>query len=210
MKARPTISALGVVSRHLPPNQPSTYNCSGAVSLSRDCTKPFQLIGVSMRDLRRVSFVSVILMVTAVLGAACGGGQEPTATSTPPLSDSGGVTVEIASVGEEQNFDKARLVVGAGDEVVLRFENVSKTLQHNWVLVRPDSKDTVAIAGLKAGPGNGWIPQGDDRVIAYTGLLDPGDTQVIRFPAPALGTYQFVCTYPGHSATMFGSFDVTP
>ena len=47
-------------------------------------------------------------------------------------------------------------------------------------------------------------------VLVNTDLLDPGATGEIKFEAPAAGTYQFVCTFPGHGATMFGDFVVTP
>ena len=87
-------------------------------------------------------------------------------------------------------------------------DNNSATLEHNWVLVEVGSKDQVATAGLRAGAGNGWIPQGDDRVLVHTTLLAPGESEEIRFAAPAVGTYQFLCTFPGHGATMFGSFEV--
>ena len=49
---------------------------------------------------------------------------------------------------------------------------------------------------------------GDDRVIAQIGLLDPGEGNEIRFVAPGVGLYQFVCTFPGHNITMFGEFNV--
>ncbi|MQG65022.1 MAG: azurin, partial [SAR202 cluster bacterium] len=39
-------------------------------------------------------------------------------------------------------------------------------------------------------------------------LLDPGASGEVTFTAPASGTYQFVCTFPGHNFTMFGDFIV--
>ena len=67
-----------------------------------------------------------------------------------------------------------------------------------------------AAAGTAAGPGAAWIPAGDDRVLAKSGLLDPGATEDVSFTVPAVGTYQFVCTFPGHNFTMFGDFVATP
>ena len=46
----------------------------------------------------------------------------------------------------------------------------------------------------------------DDRIIAHTKLLNPGETDSIKFPGQVAGIYEFVCTFPGHSATMFGEF----
>ena len=67
-------------------------------------------------------------------------------------------------------------------------------------------KDEVAAAGAQAGPDNSYIPPGDDRIIAHTGLLGPGESEEVQFKGPIAGIYQFVCTFPGHSATMFGEF----
>ena len=68
----------------------------------------------------------------------------------------------------------------------------------------------MASDGTAAGTGNDWLKPDDPRVIANTALLDPGATGEVRFTAPAAGTYQFVCTFPGHSPTMFGDFQVSP
>ena len=70
------------------------------------------------------------------------------------------------------------------------------------------TKDAVSTDGTVAGPDNNWVTPGDSRVIANTILAGPGETQDVSFPAPAPGTYQFVCTFPGHNFTMFGDFVV--
>ena len=72
--------------------------------------------------------------------------------------------------------------------------------------MKTGTKDEVAAAAVEAGAANSWIPPDDDRIIAHTSLLDPGEIEEIIFTAPLVGTYQFFCTFPGHSATMFGDF----
>ncbi len=128
--------------------------------------------------------------------------------SDPTVSDDA-VPLSISVEGDALEFNKSSLSVSAGSEVALTFENVSSAFQHNWVLVPDGAKDEVSIAGTTAGPANGWVSPGDERVLAKTTLLDPGQSGVASFPAPPAGTYQFVCTFPGHNATMFGSFEVT-
>ena len=126
-------------------------------------------------------------------------------------SDSSSVsepTMSVKTVGDNLQFDIDNLTATTGAEVVLAFDNTATTQQHNWVLVENGSKDEIASAGLSAGPGNSWIPE-DSRVIASTILLNPGESGAATFVAPAVGTYQFVCTFPGHSPTMFGTFEVT-
>lgn len=113
----------------------------------------------------------------------------------------------ISTVGDELRFDLTQLKETAHFTVRVTFTNVSTVDQHNWVLVKPGTRDEVAAAAIKAGAANSWIPPGDDRIIAHSGLLDPGESEEISFTAPSVGTYQFLCTLPGHSATMFGDFE---
>ncbi len=88
--------------------------------------------------------------------------------------------------------------------MTVTFTNASTINQHNWVLVQPGAKDAVAAAGVEAGEDNSWVKPDDDRVIAHTKLLGPGESEVIKFTGQIAGIYQFVCTFPGDSATMFG------
>ena len=112
--------------------------------------------------------------------------------------------------GDTLQFDQNKIKVAAGAEVVLCFSNESSLSQHNWVLVPDGTKDDVAQRGMAAGPDNDWVQPGDPHVIAHTTLVGPGGTGEARFTAPSSGTYQFVCTFPGHNFTMFGEFIVTP
>ena len=89
--------------------------------------------------------------------------------------------------------------------MTVTFTNASTINQHNWVLVQPGAKDAAA-AGVEAREANPWVKPDDDRVIAHTKLLGPGESDEIKFTGQIVGIYQFVCTFPGHSATMFGEF----
>jgi cytochrome c oxidase subunit 4 len=117
--------------------------------------------------------------------------------------------LHLGVVGDSFEFDTTSSQVSADSEVVLTLDNTSTLNQHNWVLVEAGTKDEVANAGAVAGPVNDWIPPDDPRVLFHTGLLDPGSSEEIRFTA-APGSYQFVCTFPGHNVTMFGDFEVVP
>ena len=57
---------------------------------------------------------------------------------------------------------------------------------------------------------SGWVQPADPDVVAHTALVKPGEEGEVRFTAPPSGTYQFVCTFPGHNFAMFGDFVVTP
>jgi azurin len=132
------------------------------------------------------------------------------ATTAPePAGGSGAaVGIEIGTDGEALKFSEAALSASSGSSVTVTFNNGSAVNQHNWVLVQNGTKDAVAADGTNAGPTAGWVKPGDERVVATSKLLNPGESEAITFTAPAAGTYQFVCTFPGHNFTMFGDFTV--
>ena len=121
---------------------------------------------------------------------------EPTTPPPPPCEDP---NLEISVKGDALQFDKDRLEVAAGSEVVLCFSNGSRLSQHNWVMVRSGTKDDVALRGLEAGPNHDWVQPEDPDVIAHTRLVNPGERGEVRFTVPPAGSYQFVCTFPGHA-----------
>lgn len=85
----------------------------------------------------------------------------------------------------------------------------AQQMGHNWVLVDGDWQ-SVAQAGMSAGPGNDYVPQGDERVIAATEIVGGGESTTVTFDVSELGAgeYSFVCTFPGHAAAMNGTFIV--
>jgi azurin len=126
-----------------------------------------------------------------------------------PAGESGAAaSMEIGTNGDALEFSASSLSAASGSSVTLTFTNGSSVNQHNWVLVQNGTKDAVATDGTSAGPGADWIKAGDERVVASSKLLDPGASEQVTFTAPAAGTYQFVCTFPGHNFTMFGDFEV--
>ncbi len=169
---------------------------------------------------RSTSILLLLFVTTMVLLTACGAAApEPasqsaleidtaTKASGPSISEqkSKRGRPHISTVGDEIRFDRDKLKQTALFKVRLTFTNASAVNQHNWVLVKKGTQDEVAAAAVDAGAANSWIPPNDDRILAHTGLLDPGETEEITFTALLVGTSQFICTFPGHSATMFGDF----
>jgi len=121
---------------------------------------------------------------------------------------SGPLAVAVGAVGETLTFDTTSITASSGSEVTITFDNPSANNQHNLVVVQDGTKDDVATDGLTAGADNNWVAPGDARVIANTAVLAPGTSGEVTFTAPEPGTYQFVCTFPGHNFTMVGDFIV--
>jgi len=137
-------------------------------------------------------------------------GSEAAEETTTPVGGepAGPVAISIGAEGETLAFDTNEITAASGSEVTITFDNPSANNQHNLVIVEDGTKDAVAADGTPAGPANDWVAPGDARVIANTKLLNPGTSGDVTFTAPAPGTYQFVCTFPGHNFTMFGDFVV--
>lgn len=149
------------------------------------------------------------MMAGGVVMAACGGGE---AAPTPTAAASGEpVTIEIASKGDALEFDKTELSVPAGSKVTLNLKNNASPgsgVLHNWLLVRSGTADAVAADAIAAGEANEYVKPNDNRVLAHTKLAKEGETVSITFDAPPAGTYEFLCSFPGHATLMRGKFIV--
>jgi len=164
-----------------------------------------------MKSLRMLMF-AVLLGVSLIL-TACGGGGGNTSSGGNTSGSGGGsnaTTIDIGSAGENLAFDKETLTVPAGAQVTLNFKNNSSAQQHNWVLVNggDDVASNVAQNGLTAGPEANYLPADKANVVASTPLANGGETQSVNFTAPAAGTYEYICTVPGHYPLMRGSLTV--
>ena len=166
-----------------------------------------------------ILFGAFVALLTVSL-AACGGSAAPAEPDARPISSPDAVDqapapaesllLDISVNGEDLEFDKSEMSAPAGQEVTVQFRNVSKAQPHNWVLVENGTKDEVTADGIESGEENDYVTPGDERVFAQTGLLAGKETGKVTFTVPPAGTYQFVCTFPAHNITMFGTFTSTP
>jgi len=126
-------------------------------------------------------------------------------------------TCELTITGNDQlQYNKSELVVEADcDKVTVTLEHVGKLpveqMGHNWTLARTADWKALAQAGQGAGLENGYLPPGDDRVIANTDMIGGGETTSVTFDVSKLekgGDYTFFCSFPGHWAVMNGKLIV--
>jgi azurin len=122
----------------------------------------------------------------------------------------------VVSGNDTMQFDVKTFEVKAGEPVTLTLKNTGKlpkiAMGHNLVVLK---KGISAIAfGQKAmGAGaNATNPLPDsvkEDVLASTKLLGPGESDTVKFTAPSeAGSYEYVCTFPGHFAMMRGTMTV--
>lgn len=156
--------------------------------------------------------LSLSLLFAALLATAgCGGGDGGSSDSASGAANEAVTDVTITPVGNQMKFEQTEFAVPAGEEITLMFENTatSASMKHNVVLLTTDEESVVTRVG-QAGTqaaDNEYIP--DDAVLAATGLADPGETVSVTFTAPSEpGSYRYICTFPGHYASMQGTMTV--
>lgn len=152
----------------------------------------------------RRSSLRMGLCLAAILSAACNKKEEK---KTAAASAQAAPAIEITANDQMQYSTKA-IEVAAGSPVTLVLKNIGimpkENMAHNFTLLQAGT--VVADFGTKAmaAKATDYIPEGDPAVIAHTKLLGPGESDTLKFTAPAAGEYPFMCTFPGHFAVMNG------
>ena len=122
-------------------------------------------------------------------------------------------TIRITAVLAQMRFDVTQFTVAPGEEVEIVFVNPDH-LPHNLLVVRPGTLEEVgtkadAMASQPDGFQKHFVPD-TPAVLHATKLINHKEVARLRFTAPReLGSYPYVCTFPGHWRTMNGVMDVT-
>lgn len=109
-------------------------------------------------------------------------------------------------------YDKLLLRVKVGQEVTLTLnhtgEQPKNLMGHNFVLLKKGTD--VSRFASKAGVAieNDYIPADTEAVIAHTKMIGGGESTTITFDAPPKGSYDYLCSFPGHHGLMRGKFIV--
>lgn len=159
---------------------------------------------------------SALILVFAFAFAACGGSEQAPESDMEIEMEAGSQETETTSVsitiqpdGDNMRYAVDTITVAAGTEVTLVLENTATApvMIHNIVVLTTDSDEEatrIGMASLAAGEAMEYVPE-DETILAYTPMANPGETVEVTFTAPSEpGTHRFICTYPGHFATMQG------
>ena len=128
------------------------------------------------------------------------------------IQDQEGV-VEVQLTGNDQmKFNQKEIKVKAGQKVKLTLQHVGQldenAMGHNFVLLKKGTDLAEFAQQAATAKANDYIPVNSAKVIAHTEMIGGGEETTIVFEAPAAGTYDFICSFPGHYIQMQGKFIV--
>jgi azurin len=131
----------------------------------------------------------------------------PGASGSPAVSPSPAEPVKVAleiktaTGAKDFHFAADKLEAPAGSTITLTLRNTTNPddeIGHNWVLVLPGQEEAVLANATKAGDDHDWLDAADPGIIAATKLIEGNQKNSVTFPAPAPGSYTFLCTFPEH------------
>lgn len=154
----------------------------------------------------------------AMMFTACGGETKTAEETTAPEETVEAAPVEhpteftIRAQGNtmpEMKFDTESITINQGKEITITLinEGDNETMMHNIAIVYNGYAEEVATRGMM-NKENGYVAPDDAAVIAASPMSGPGETVSVKFSIEKKGTYQFVCTYPGHWSKMLGTISV--
>ena len=116
----------------------------------------------------------------------------------------------VINSNDQMRFDINEIRVKAGEKVKLTLNHTGKlaknVMGHNFVLLTQGTDVARFSRVAMHEKEKEYIPS--TGVIAHTKLIGGGESTTIEFTAPGKGTYDFICSFPGHYAMMKGKFIV--
>ena len=124
-----------------------------------------------------------------------------------------GKSLELGVIPGALKFDVSYFETYPGTDFTINFNN-NGLMAHNWLLTLPGRVDDLVTAAMamdaQEGQQSGYLP-GGFPVLAHSKLLQARESQSIRFKTPTeIGSYPYVCTFPGHGLVMRGIMKVVP
>ncbi len=168
---------------------------------------------IQIAPMRTLSNSFFALLFASLLMVGCGGESADTADAAADVTEEAATDAIVIEANDMLQFSVTEFSVTEGEEVTIVLQNVGQMAKemggHNLVILTEGS-DLQAFGIAAAGAADTEYIPADlaDQVFAATALLGPGEEYTLTFTAPAAGTYEFVCSFPGHFGTMRGVMTV--
>lgn len=158
----------------------------------------------------------VAALASVFLLASCAGDKKPKNEATPSKVEKVAAKDEVYKIvvtgNDVMKYNRSRITVTAGQEVELTLKHVGKLAKeimgHNLVILKPGTDVATFAAKAIEAKDNDYIPEGSTEVLFHTKMLGGGESDTITFTAPAKGSYDFICSFPGHFGMMKGTLMV--
>lgn len=153
------------------------------------------------------TILTIAPLAAALMFAGCGGADNGAvqANSSGNSANNAPDGAIVITGNDQMQFGLTAFTVEAGSEVTVVFNNIGRmpkeAMGHNLAILDKDV-DPIAFANAAMRHANNEYiaPDYEDRVIASTKVLGPGQSETLTFTAPSEpGGYPFVCSFPGHT-----------
>ena len=166
-----------------------------------------------MKKLSLVAFVALFAFTACSSGTSTSESTESSTTAEAPAAEAADNVVSITiNGGDDMKFDLSEIRVKEGQTVRLTINHTGTlakaAMGHNWVLLTEGTVAADFAAKAIQAQATDYIPEGATEIIVHTKLIGGGESDTIEFQAPAKGAYEFLCSFPGHSSLMKGTFYV--
>lgn len=168
--------------------------------------------------------ISALITLSLTLLVSCGKGSEepkqdqPAATTQteeaapPQVEEQAPAPLaenELVIEGNDNmQYNLTELKAKAGKPITLTLKHVGKAskkdMGHNLVILKPGTDVEAFAQKAMKDVASDYVPQNDPSIIAHTKLLGGGESDTITFTIDKKGTYDFLCSFPGHYSMMKG------
>lgn len=161
--------------------------------------------------------ISMLMLMGTLAITSCGKKEnvpteEPT-EATETSSDEGqkpaASNVLVIEGNDQMQFNTNELRAIAGKPITLTLKHVGKipkeAMGHNLVILQEGTDEAAFAAKAIEAKDTDYIPASEKAsIVAHTKLIGGGEEDTIEFTVDKKGTYNFLCTFPGHVAMMKG------
>lgn len=170
--------------------------------------------------MKKLVYIGTFVFSISFLSMSCGNSDQNKANQTdhsahntetetpvqsePNLETSNSIVVES---NDQMQFNVSELHVKVSEPINLTLKHVGKMAKeimgHNLVILKSGTDIAKFTEAALQAKDSEYIPQSED-IIAHTKLIGGGEESTIDFTINEPGTYDFICSFPGHAGIMKG------
>ena len=169
----------------------------------------------------KIKSVLAVLAISSTILISCNKTEQTEVVSDTPVEETAPATPEVAkqdtikitlNSNDKMQYDLSEIDVNEGQTVVLTLNHTGTmpiaSMGHNFVLLKQGTDLAKFEEKASKAQKDGYIPTDTSDIIAHTKLIGGGESDTITFKAPEKGTYDYMCSFPGHYSVMKGKFNV--